>query len=319
MGLENAIDCNNLVKVYKGPKTVRALDDISFSVTKGEVFGLLGPNGAGKTTLVKILATLLKSTSGSAKVGGYDIDSEESRVRGIIGYAGQDSERSAYFRLTVRENLLYFAHALRDVPASTVKERIDYIASSIGFSDRLDKQFITLSGGEKQLVIVMRAIMHTPAICFLDEPSKSLDPVTARNVRNFLRSYAEEHGITMCLTTHNMKEAEEFCDKIAFINHGRLRFIGTPSQFKRRVTMKEVIEVGLPRLEKTVESRLLEIPGVSNITYNGTTTLYCDDAFSAIGDVLSVLKGRGMKAPLRMVEPSLEDAFAFFVRNGEAR
>jgi len=319
MSLDNAIACHNLVKDYKGHKTVRALNDLSFSVPKGEVFGLLGPNGAGKTTLVKILTTLLKATSGSAEVGGYDVDREEDKVRQIIGYAGQDSERSAYFRLTVRENLLYFAHALRDVPAQTVRERMDHMATSIGFSDRLDKQFITLSGGEKQLVIVMRAIVHAPEICFLDEPSKSLDPVTARNVRNFLRSYADEHGMTMCLTTHNMKEAEEFCDRIAFINHGRLQFIGTPSQFRRRVTLKEVIEVGLPRLEKAVESKLLEIPGVSNITYNGTTTLYCDDAFNILDQILAVLKGERIKAPVRMVEPSLEDAFAFFVRNGEAR
>jgi len=319
MSLDNAIACHNLVKDYKGHKTVRALNDLSFSVPKGEVFGLLGPNGAGKTTLVKILTTLLKETSGSAEVGGYDVDREEDKVRQIIGYAGQDSERSAYFRLTVRENLLYFAHALRDVPAQTVRERMDHMATSIGFSDRLDKQFITLSGGEKQLVIVMRAIVHAPEICFLDEPSKSLDPVTARNVRNFLRSYADEHGMTMCLTTHNMKEAEEFCDRIAFINHGRLQFIGTPSQFRRRVTLKEVIEVGLPRLEKAVESKLLEIPGVSNITYNGTTTLYCDDAFNILDQILAVLKGERIKAPVRMVEPSLEDAFAFFVRNGEAR
>ena len=319
MSLDNAIACHNLVKDYKGHKTVRALNDLSFSVPKGEVFGLLGPNGAGKTTLVKILTTLLKATSGSAEVGGYDVDREEDKVRQIIGYAGQDSERSAYFRLTVRENLLYFAHALRDVPAQTVRERMDHMATSIGFSDRLDKQFITLSGGEKQLVIVMRAIVHAPEICFLDEPSKSLDPVTARNVRNFLRSYADEHGMTMCLTTHNMKEAEEFCDRIAFINHGRLQFIGTPSQFRRRVTLKEVMEVGLPRLEKAVESKLLEIPGVSNITYNGTTTLYCDDAFNILDQILAVLKGERIKAPVRMVEPSLEDAFAFFVRNGEAR
>jgi ABC-2 type transport system ATP-binding protein len=317
MGLGDTITCHNLVKEYKGSKIVKALDDVSFSIAKGEVFGFLGPNGAGKTTLVKILATLLKATSGSAEVGGYDVDREEDKVRRIIGYAGQDSERSAYFRLTVRENLMYFAHALRDVPANTVKERIDYVASSIGFSDRLDKHFIALSGGEKQLVIVMRAIMHLPEICFLDEPSKSLDPVTARNVRNFLKSYTEENGITVCLTTHNMKEAEEFCDRMAFINHGRLQFIGTSSEFKRRVTVKEIIEIGVSKLGETVESRLLQIPGVSSLTRDVCIRLYCDDAFNALGQVLAVLNDVGVKAPVGMVEPSLEDAFDFFVQNGE--
>ncbi len=319
MGLGEAIVCNNLVKEYKGPKTVRALDGVSFSISKGEVFGFLGPNGAGKTTLVKILATLLKATSGLAEVGGYDVDKDEAKVRRIMGYAGQDSERSAYFRLTVRENLLYFAHALRDVPTETVKDRTDYIASSIGFSDRLDKHFIALSGGEKQLVIVMRAIMHLPEVCFLDEPSKSLDPVTARNVRNFLKSYAQENGITMCLTTHNMKEAEEFCDRIAFINHGRLQFMGTPMEFKKRVTVKEIVEIGVPKLTEAVESRLLKIRGVSNLTREANIRLYCDDAFSALGEVMDILGEAGIKAPVGMAEPSLEDAFAFFVENGEVK
>jgi len=319
MDLGEAIVCSNLVKEYKGPKTVRALDDVSFSISKGEVFGFLGPNGAGKTTLVKILATLLKATSGRAEVGGYDVDKDEAKVRRIMGYAGQDSERSAYFRLTVRENLLYFAHALRDVPTETVKERTNYIASSIGFSDRLDKHFITLSGGEKQLVIVMRAIMHLPEVCFLDEPSKSLDPVTARNVRNFLKSYAQENGITMCLTTHNMKEAEEFCDRIAFINHGKLQFMGTPMEFKKKVTVKEIVEIGVPKLTETMESRLLKIRGVSNLTREANIRLYCDDAFSALGEVMEILEEAGIKAPVGMVEPSLEDAFAFFVKNGEVK
>jgi len=317
MGLRDAITCHNLVKEYKGSKTVKALNDVSFSIDTGEVFGFLGPNGAGKTTLIKIMATLLKATSGSAEVGGYDVDKEEDMVRRIIGYAGQDSERSAYFRLTVRENLLYFAHALRDVPSGTVKERIDNIAPGIGFSDRLDKHFIALSGGEKQLAIVMRAIIHLPQVCFLDEPSKSLDPLTARNVRKFLKSYARENGITICLTTHNMKEAEEFCDKIAFINHGKLQFMGTPSEFKRRVTVKEVIEIGVPRLDKTIEERLLRIRGVSNLTRDPSIRIYCEDAFSALGEVLAVLNEAGVKAPIGMVEPTLEDAFAFFVQNGE--
>ncbi len=319
MGLGDAIVCQNLAKEYGGAKAVKALDDVSFSVAKREVFGLLGPNGAGKTTLVKIMATLLKATSGTAQVGGYDIDKEEGKVRSIIGYAGQDSERSAYFRLSVRENLVYFAHALRDVPIDAVKERISLVASAIGFSDRLDRHFIALSGGEKQLVIVMRAIMHDPEVCFLDEPSKSLDPVTARNVRTFLKSYAQEHGMTMLLTTHNMKEAEESCDRLAFINHGRLQFLGTPSEFKKRVTVKEIIEIGVPKLDGNVESKLLKIEGISNMTNEPNVRLYCDDAFKALSEVLAVLSSEGLKVPVRMVEPSLEDAFAFFLENDEAR
>jgi len=297
-----AVVCDGIVKVYNSrKKKVTALDHISLTVKEGEVFGLLGPNGAGKTTLVRILTTLLKATDGKAWVGGYDVDKEENMVRRIIGYAGQDSERSAYFRLSVRENLVYFAHTLRDVPLKTAEERIEDIASAVGFADRLDRHFIALSGGEKQLVIVMRAIMNKPQVCFLDEPSKSLDPVTARRVRNFLKEYTQENGINLCLTTHNMVEAEEICDRIAFISNGKLRFIGTPSEFKKRVVVKEMIEIGVSKLEKEVEFGLLALP--------------CEDAFNILPEVVDLMKRSGVKASVRMVEPSLEDAFAFFVEN----
>jgi len=129
-----AIVYKDIVKVYNSQKKkVTALNRLNLTVKEGEVFGLLGPNGAGKTTLVRILTTLLKTTEGYATVGGYNVEKEESKVRKIIGYAGQDSERSAYFRLNVRENLLYFAHTLRDVPRDIAKRRIKEIAEAVGF------------------------------------------------------------------------------------------------------------------------------------------------------------------------------------------
>jgi ABC-2 type transport system ATP-binding protein len=316
--LSTPVICEDLVKVYNShKKKVTALNHLNLTVKEGEVFGLLGPNGAGKTTLVRILTTLLKATEGHAIVGGFDVDKDEDKVRRIIGYAGQDSERSAYWRLSVKENLLYFAHALRDVPAKVAKEQAEEIAEGVGFTDRLDRHFIALSGGEKQLVIVMRAILHNPQICFLDEPSKSLDPLTGRRVRTYLKKYAREHGITLVLTTHNMLEAEEVCDRLALINHGKLSFIGTSAEFKKRVAVKEAIEIGIENLNEKVESSLLTLPGVTNISHGRNTRLVCDDAFSLLPQVVDVLKGSGLKAPVRMAEPSLEDAFAFFVENGE--
>ncbi|MCS7119599.1 MAG: ABC transporter ATP-binding protein [Nitrososphaerota archaeon] len=313
------IVCDKIFKDYKGETSVRALDHIDLSVSKGEFFGLLGPNGAGKTTLVRILATLLKASGGCAWVGGYDVNKDEKRVREIIGYAGQDSERSAYFRLSVKENLFYFAHALRDVPREIARERIEYIASAIGFEDRLDRHFIALSGGEKQVVIVMRALLHNPEVCFLDEPSKSLDPITAHKVRRFIKDYARENGITICLTTHNMLEVEEVCDRIAFINRGKLIFVGTPSEFKRRAAMEEIIEISTNKLENDVKLRVLKVRGVINVVcYNNVTKLYCEDAFNALPEVLNIMREARLKVPVRITEPSLEDAFAFFVNGGRS-
>jgi ABC-2 type transport system ATP-binding protein len=310
-----AIRCDELVKEYRTKKTVRALDAVDLEVEEGEVFGLLGPNGAGKTTLVRILATLLRATDGRAWVGGHDVVRDEQQVRRIIGYAGQDSERSAYFRLTVRENLLYFGHALRGVPIHTAKERIDAVAQAIGFSEQLDKHFSTLSGGQKQLMIVMRALLHHPQIVFMDEPSKSLDPVTAERARGYLVNYARQHGMTILLTTHNMDEAEDICDRLAFIDQGRIRFVGTPRAFRRSVTVQETVEVATQDGDAIVE-QLRELPGVSRATTEGALRLYCDDGFAVLKEVVAVLDRSGARASVSMVEPSLEDAFSILVNNG---
>jgi ABC-2 type transport system ATP-binding protein len=312
------IQTEGLSKTYhpNNGKPVQALNELSLSVPRGEVFGLLGPNGAGKTTLVRILATLLRPTSGRAQVCGYDVQGEEWRVRDAIGYAGQDSERSAYFRLSVGENLLYFAHALRGVPVRAARQRIQEIAARIGFNDQLDKEFTTLSGGQKQLVVVMRALLHHPRLVFLDEPSKSLDPVTAEQVRRFILDYAHVHGMTVLLTTHNMDEAEAVCDRLAFINQGQLQFVGTPRQFRRSVTIQETVQVSLLSRDG-IGQRLRQLPGVNRADGDDPIRLYCDDGFNVLSQVVTVLKEAGTRGSVSMVEPSLEDAFSIFVKNGK--
>jgi ABC-2 type transport system ATP-binding protein len=318
MERQSAIETEVLSKTYpqKNSEPVQALKEVSLSVPQGEVFGLLGPNGAGKTTLVRILTTLLRPTAGCARVCGRDVEREEGRVRSIIGYAGQDSERSAYPRLTVRENLLYFAHALRGVPMRAARQRVNDIAASVGFSEQLDKEFTTLSGGQKQLVVVLRALLHHPRLIFLDEPSKSLDPVTAERVRAFLLDYARAHEMTVLLTTHNMGEAEDVCDRLAFINQGRLQFVGTPLQFRRSVTVQETVQVTVLS-QDGVAQRLRQLPGVNRAVGNDTIRLYCDDGFAVLSQVVAVLEKAGTKASVSMVEPSLEDAFSIFVNNGK--
>jgi ABC-2 type transport system ATP-binding protein len=313
-----AVQTLSLSKTYRGrgrgSAPVEALKGLDLTVRPGEVFGLLGPNGAGKTTLVRILATLLRATQGRAWVGGYDVAQDEQEVRRIIGYAGQDSERSAYFRLTVHENMLYFAHALRGVPLRTARERIAEISAGVGFADQLDKQFITLSGGQKQLVIVMRSLLHRPRVVFMDEPSKSLDPLTAERVRTFLADYAHRHEMTILLTTHNMDEAEGICDRLGFINQGRLQFVGTPREFRRSVIVQEAVEVSVADQDGLVQ-RLQQLPGVTHVARNGTLRLYASDGFSLLRKVVSVLDHAGAKATVSMVEPSLEDAFSVFVNH----
>ncbi len=311
-----AILCEGLVKEYHTQKTVRALAGIDLAVPEGEVFGLLGPNGAGKTTLVRILATLLRATEGRALVGGYDVLTQEAQVRRIIGYAGQDSERSAYFRLSVEENLLYFAHALRGVPRRVARERIHEMAEGLGSGDLLETHFSALSGGQKQLVIVMRALLHRPRIAFLDEPSKSLDPVSAERVKDYVLDAARAHGMTVLLTTHNMREAEVFCNRLAFLNKGRLRFVGTPAEFRRAVTVQEAVEVDLVP-DHPLRQRLVALAAASQTVNGSALRLYSDDGYELLHQVIRELDGAGARASVRMVEPSLEDAFGIMVREDE--
>ncbi len=177
------------------------------------------------------------------------------------------------------------------------------------------------------MVIVVRALLHQPRILFLDEPSKSLDPVTAERVRTFLVDYAREHDMSVLLTTHNMNEAEEICDRIGFINKGHLQFVGTPREFRRAVTVQEALEItpistptGIPASELTgngmVAEQLKQLPGVSHVAGHGTLRLYCDDSFEVLCQAVTLLKQAGVRASVSMVEPSLEDAFSIFVGNG---
>ncbi len=319
MSVREMVICEGLVKQYGSHKKVTALDHLDLAVKEGEVFGLLGPNGAGKTTLVKILSTLLRPDAGKAIVGGYDVVRDEGKVRRIIGYAGQDTERSAYFRLTAEENLIYFAHALRGISKENALSRIKEMAEVFEFADKLDKLFITLSGGEKQAVVVMRALLHQPEVVFLDEPSKSLDPIIARKVRGYLRNYARRNNATVFITTHNMMEAEELSDRLALINHGRVSFVGTPKEFKNEVPRPEVIRVVLPSLSEDLKGKLLKVNGVVNVVFDGEVKVYCTDGLETLLEVAETLKNAGIRALIAMGEPSVEDAFIHMVqkeRNG---
>jgi len=302
-----------LVKEYKTQRVVRALDMISLAVQKGEIFGLLGPNGAGKTTLVKILVTLLDADGGRATVGGYDVSAEEEKVREIIGYAGQDSERSAFFRLTAKENLLYYAYVSCRHPGKVVLEKIDELAEVLGFEDKLGKYFITLSGGEKQMVILMRALLHSPRVCFLDEPTKSLDPLAARRVREYLREYVHRDKGTLLVTTHNMTEAETMCDRIGLIDRGHIVFVGTPEEFKKVVPPKDVVEVGA-ELDRAVTSKICSLHGVLSVAIGPVSKIFCRDALDVLPEITSLIRDARIRGYVKIAEPNLEDAFEHFIR-----
>src|SRR4030042_5733366 len=224
--MPNVIETDKLTKSFN---SLTAVDKLNVSVESGEIFGLLGPNGAGKTTTISMLCTILKPTSGTAKVNGYDIVKEATQVRKSIGIVFQDP--SVDDRLTGRENL--FLHAnLYDVPTSEQKTRIDNVLKLVELEDRADDILRTYSGGMRRRLEIARGLIHYPKVLFLDEPTLGLDPQTRQHVWRYIRELKETHDITVVLTTHYMDEADKLSDRIAIMDYGKIIALDTPAELK---------------------------------------------------------------------------------------
>lgn len=223
MAAAPVIEVEGLVKRYGA---VQALAGISFSVAEGEIFGFLGHNGAGKTTTIRVLTGRTKPTSGSAKVAGHDVVSDMPRIKPLINPVFED--QNLYERLTGYDNLILFADLYRQ-PHSRAEE----LLSLVGLSDAAKRRVKTYSSGMKQRLLVARALINRPRVLFLDEPTRGLDPASAREIRNIIRDMSRE-GTTVFLTTHSMEEADELCDRVAFLAKGRIVALDTPRELKLR-------------------------------------------------------------------------------------
>jgi ABC-2 type transport system ATP-binding protein len=217
----SAIQVQNLTRDYNG---LRALDNISFAVEPGEIFGFLGPNGAGKTTTIRILTGQLRPTSGKAQVMGCDVVEERQRLKPQIGVVFE--YQNLYERLSGRDNLLFTARLY-----GVEKSRVDTVLARVGMTDRARDRVKKYSNGMKQRLLIARALLHQPKLLFLDEPTRGLDPNVARDIRAFVANLAKE-GVTVFLTTHYMEEADRLSDRVAIIDQGRIIVMGTPEQLK---------------------------------------------------------------------------------------
>jgi ABC-2 type transport system ATP-binding protein len=225
-----AIDVRNLTKIYKG--NIKAVDNLSFEIAEGSIFGFLGPNGAGKSTTIKILITLARPTQGTVHIFDLDVIKEPSKVRGVIGYVPQ--ELSADGALTGYENLLLSAK-LYDIPTKERRTRIDTILALLDLTPRAHSLVDTYSGGMVRRLEIGQAMLHHPKVLFLDEPTIGLDPAGRKLVWEHIKKLNQEENKTIFLTTHYMEEAEALCDQIGIIDHGRLSVIGSPQQLKEKV------------------------------------------------------------------------------------
>ncbi len=300
---------------------VTAVDGVDLCVERGELFGLLGPNGAGKTTMVKMLCTLITPTSGSAVVNGWDVVRNEQMVRQSIGLVGSE-ERSFYWRLTGRQNLEFFC-ALHGMPADKVDKRIREVLDLMELSEYADRVFQTYSTGMKQKMCIARGLLTDPAVLFLDEPTRSLDPIVAQSVRSFVRDVlVKQHGRTVVLTTHRLEEAAEVCDRIAIMDKGRIKACGTLDELRSVLNALCRYELVTSPIQAPLKLRLETMPGPElEIMQNGgphaTIRFSASKDDGALRDIVRTLAASGVDVlDCRSEEVSLEEIFTRVVGNG---
>jgi ABC-2 type transport system ATP-binding protein len=233
---ESAIVTENLVKKFED---TTAIDNLNLQIQKGELFGLLGPNGAGKTTTINILCGLIKPTSGTAKVGGHDVQKEAAKVKELIGVCPQ--ETAIYGYLTGEENVDLFGN-LHTMNKTTLKTRRAMLLNKMGLTGDAKRKAEKYSGGMKRRLSLILALIHDPEIAFLDEPTVAMDPQSRHAVWDFVKELKKEDK-TIILTTHYMEEAEELCDRVGIIDHGKLIAQGTPQELISRNNVKNLEEV----------------------------------------------------------------------------
>jgi ABC-2 type transport system ATP-binding protein len=302
----SAVHVDRLTKVF-GDFT--AVDQVSFQVHKGEIFGFLGPNGAGKTTVIKMLTGLLLPTSGSGTVAGFDILTATEAIKRHIGYMSQLF--SLYADLTVEENITFFS-GLNGVQWNRRHERRDWVLEMAGLKEHRSRLTRDLPLGWKQRLALGCAVLHEPPILFLDEPTSGVDPISRRRFWDLIYTLTAQ-GITVFVTTHYMEEAE-YCQRLALMNRGRLIALDTPMQL--RVGMREpILELKTNNSPKAVEM-LKGLPGVIEAAMFGRTVhVVVEDMTQARSSVSAALESHGI-AVLGMEEilPSLEDVFVSLVR-----
>src|SRR6516162_5705058 len=284
----SAIEVEQIVKKY-GDFT--AVNDVSFSVKEGEIFGLLGPNGAGKSTLIRMMTTLIPITSGKARIGGHDVAKEPNAARRMIGVIPQ--ALTSDLDLTVEENMNIYAK-LYDVPAKERKASIDELLQLVDLVKWRDAQTKTLSGGMRRRLEIARGLVHHPRIFFLDEPTTGLDPVSRVAVWEMLGNIKEHRKLTILITTHYMDEADRLCDRIAIVDHGKLVALDTPMALKASVPGSNVIEAQFANAPEDWEKKLQALDEVTSVQHEGA-------------GMFRVLTGNGSRTTTELVEMAVQN------------
>src|SRR6058998_924687 len=299
----------------KTSKTITALEGVSFSVKKGEIFGLLGPNGAGKTTTIKTVCTLLQPSSGEVYVNGHDVVKDPQKARQDLGVM-LTGDRTLYWKLTGRENLEYFS-ALYHMDRTRAKQRIQELLKLVGLEERQDTLVENYSTGMRMRLSFVKGILHEPPVLLLDEPTMSLDPQSARLIREIIQDMRKQ-GHAILLTTHYMEEADQLSDRVAVIDHGKIIAMAPPDELKRSVMKSEVVEIEAQNIDPQVVEKIRGIPNVNEVvstiedasSLKGLVKVHSSNGKNTIPEMLGILVKGGVEVSnVKIVTPTLEDVF----------
>lgn len=300
---EHVIEVKDLTRTFGA---LVAVDRLSFAVKQGEVFGLLGPNGAGKTTTLSMLCTILKPSSGTAIINGFDIAKHPSDVRKSIGIVFQDP--SIDDRLTGRENLEMHAN-LYGVPSGEAKKRIEEVLELVELEDRADFLMRTYSGGMRRRLEIARGLIHYPKVLFLDEPTIGLDPQTREHIWRYISKLSNRENITIILTTHYLEEADRLCERVAIVDHGKIIALDEPKRLKEQLE-GDIISVRVKAV-KELSAKLKELELPKQLTErDGELTLVVRNGDAVIPRVVEIAAALGIRIEsMTLRQPTLEDVF----------
>jgi ABC-2 type transport system ATP-binding protein len=302
-----------IVKVEKLSKTfgnLKAVDNVSFEIKEGEIFGLLGPNGAGKTTTINMLTTLLKPTSGDAKVCGFNILKQANEVRRNVGVVPQ--EYTADEDMTGKNNILLCAD-LYGIPRSDSKPHAEELLKLVELQDAANKKVSTYSGGMRRRLELACGLINYPRLLFLDEPTLGLDVQTRTAVWKYIKTLKEEYRMTLLMTTHYLEEADSLCDRIAIIDHGHIIKIGSPEELKESVG-GDVIVIVIKELEPDISSDIAQIKLVKDVKKNNNTyRIKAELGEEASPQITDLIRSKGLHVTrVSLTKPTLDEAYLEF-------
>lgn len=299
-----AIETKDLKKYFGD---IHAVDGIDLKIPKGSLFGVLGPNGAGKTTTIRMLSTILHPTSGDAKVLGFDVKKEVSKIKRRIGLCPQ--ELVVYPRLTARENIHLIAQ-MHGMAKKDYKERTDDLLGKMNLLDRANSLVKGFSGGMKRRINVLMAVVHEPELLFFDEPTAGLDPQSRRVVWDFIRDF-QERECTIILTTHNMEEADDLSDELVIIDHGKIIAQGTPDELKGKLGEGDILEFKIKEIEQREEiierAKTLDFVRWGKPVGKHRIVLNALDGLRRVSEIMDVVKVKMEDISVR--KNTLEDVF----------